>query len=337
MDDYMDCLEPRQDRPVFVFGSPRSGTSLVSRLLNAHPRIGIPLESLLYDTFWPIRHRYGDLRAAGNAERLLRHMLRWSPVAAWRPPVSYPVALNKIDHRDFHGVFRAIVTAWSADQGKAVWGEKSPWHAFYWREILEAFPLARIVHVVRDPRDATLSWKKARQGPRNAWVLARRWSGYMAIMDEVRAGWPSSAFHELRYEDLLTDPEGQCAQICRFLNEVPDPAMLKFHHAGERYNTDMTNRANLARPIMRENTGKWTSELSQNEIRWIESVAGQHMDHFGYDRQLPAANVLAHERLWIKTIANPASRILGMLKDRQGQKEALEKRLFPIAARLRLG
>ena len=335
MSSSTDCLAQRTDDCLFVFGSPRSGTSLVSRILNAHPRIGIPFESLLYDTFWPIRHAYGDLTEPGNAERLLRHMLRWSAVESWVPRVEYDAALAHIDHRDFHGVFRSIVVTWAQHQGKPVWGEKSPWHAFYWRQILEAFPNARIVHVVRDPRDSTLSWKKARQGPRHAYTLARRWAGYMDTMAEIRANWPGEAFYEFRYEDLLANPERECERICDFLGESPDPAMLRFHQSGEGYNTDATNLENLARPILRSNSGKWATEFSASEIRQIEAVAGGHMAHFGYERAQPEASVGSAERTWIKLVANPASRIPGMLRDRQGQKEAIEKRLFPLAARLR--
>ena len=336
MNESTDCIARRDDPGVFVFGSPRSGTSLVSRLLNAHPRIGIPFESLLYDTFWPIRSAYGDLSAPGNAERLLRHMLRWSPVAAWVPPVSYAQALEQLEHRDFHGVFRAIVAAWAHGQGKPIWGEKSPWHAFYWRAILQAFPKARVIHVVRDPRDATLSWKKARQGPRHAFVLARRWSSYMATIDEVRDNWPREAFHEFRYEDLLADPADQCKRICEFLGEEPDARMLEFHRSRDGYNTDATNRANLTRPLIQENSGKWLTELDADEIRQVEAIAAAHMTRFDYERTQPEASVPLQEKLWIKFAANPVSRIAGILRDRQGQREAIEKRLFPIAARLKL-
>lgn len=327
----------REDRPILVFGSPRSGTSLVSRLLNAHPKIGIPFESLIYDTFWPIRRHYGDLDDPGNAERLLRHMLQWSPVAEWAPPVAWEDAWSRVDRRDFHGLFRAVVTAWCDGQGKPVWGEKSPWHAFFWRALLEGFPRARVVHVIRDPRDATLSWKRARQGPRNAYVLARRWAGYMAVMDEVRAGWPADAYLECRYEELLADPEAECARLCEFLGEAFDPGMLAFHESSESYNTDPTNRANLARPIMQDNSGKWAEQFSEEELRWVEAVAGGRMRDLGYQPRNPQARVSSRERLRIKLMSNPVSRVGGMLQDRQGQREALQKHLFPVRARLRLG
>ena len=332
----MNQPDQRPDEPIFVFGSPRSGTSLLSRLLNAHSRIGIPLESLLYDTFWPIRQHYGDLERPGGTERLLRHMLRWMPMRAWSPVVTYEHALANLDRRDFHGAFKAIVSAWADSQNKPVWGEKSPWHAFYWREILEGFPNARVVHIIRDPRDASLSWKKARQGPRNVYALAKRWAQYQAVMDEVRAGWPSDAFHEIRYEGLLQDPAIVCKDLCEFLREPFEQSMLAFHQSNERYNTDSTNRENLTRPVIADNFGKWQSELSEDEIRWIEYAAGERMDQYGYQRHFETAAIAAQEMARIRIISNPLSRIFGMIKDSQGQREAIQKKLFPVAARLRL-
>ncbi|MEO1037782.1 MAG: sulfotransferase [Pseudomonadota bacterium] len=326
------------EQPVFIFGAPRSGTSLLSRILNAHPQLCIPLESLLYSTFWPIRHSYGELNDDGNAERLLRHMLRWRPMLDWQPAVTFDDAIRHLDRRDFHGVFRAILMARAAQDSKPVWGEKSPWHAFYWREILDGFPSARVVHIVRDPRDICLSWKKARQGQRHVYPLAGRWAAYQDTMSDVRTGWPNDAFYEVRYEALIEQPESTCRGMCEFLGITYDTAMLAFHEhaARERYNTDVTNEANLARPVLATNAGKWADELGDDEIRWIEAVAGPHMDAYGYSRSLTDPQISGAELALIRYLTNPISRIAGMVQDTQGQREGLQKITFPLLARLKL-
>ncbi len=324
------------EAPVFVFGAPRSGTSLLSRILNAHSELCIPLESLLYDMFWPIRDNYGDLAAAGNAERLLRHMLRWRPMQYWQPQVAYEDALAQLDRRDFHGVFQAILATRAGEEGKPIWGEKSPWHAFYWRAILDGFPAARVVHIIRDPRDICLSWKKARQGPRHVYTLAKRWAGYQSAMRDVRDGWPAAQFHEFHYEDLLKDPERICKAMCEFLAIPYEPAMLAFHANKERYSTDGTNEANLARPVLSSNTGKWQSELSADEARWIEAATGEHMDAYGYKRTLDNPQLSGAELARIRYVTNPVSRIYGMLQDTKGQREGLQKLAFPWLARFKL-
>jgi hypothetical protein len=320
-------------RPIFVFGSPRSGTSLVSRILNAHPDIGVPYESLIYSTFYPIRSAYGALSHSVNADRLIRHILRWGPMTEWQPRVEVDDVRKRLDRRDFHGVFEAIMRAWSENQGKSRWGEKSPWHAFYWQAIREGFPDACVIHVVRDVRDATMSWRRARQGPRNPYVLARRWAAYIETMKHVRESVPADRYIELRYERLVADPESIVRELCEFLAEPYAASMLRFYEDDSPYPTDETNRINLNRPVLAGNAGKWREGLSARHIRCIEAAAAPQMRELGYAVASSNPRLGLVERLWILTVEHPLSRIDGMLRDRKGQREWLQRRWFPFSAR----
>ncbi|MBE9169013.1 sulfotransferase [Pleurocapsales cyanobacterium LEGE 06147] len=321
--------------PIFIFGSARSGTSLLSRIVGAHPRIAIPFESHLYNTFYPWLKFYGDLSLAKNRERLVDDILSTEVMQDWMPRPERQQILEAIECFDFHGVVAALMNTWTHAQGKQRWGEKTPWHVFYWSEILEAFPNAKIIHIVRDGRDAALSWQQARFGPKHMYLLARRWVHYLDVIEQVRTAVDSTAFFELRYEDLLANPETVARQICHFLGEEFSPEMLAFYTNDAPYPTDKQNQTNLTKPILATNTEKWRTEMTQRELRIFEAVAGDVLTRYRYPRQLDRAEVFQFESLWICYIEHPLRKLFAMLKNRKGHIDGLRR--LKIYLRLRLG
>jgi hypothetical protein len=161
--------------------------------------------------------------------------------------------------------------------GKAVPLEQTPRNVFYLGEILHTYPHARVVNVIRDPRDVLLSQKlKARrfwddpQVPKSQCV--RFWANYHPVTismlwnASVQAG-DRYAKHDrvirVRFEDLLADPEARVRSICSFLGEAYDRDMLEVTqvgsshdrdsdetglqgHVGQRWRRDTENRSDLA-------------------------------------------------------------------------------------------
>ncbi|GAB4236171.1 MAG: sulfotransferase [Stanieria sp.] len=337
--------------PIFIFGSARSGTSLLSRIIGAHPRIAIPFESHLYNTFYPWLKFYGDLNLTKNRERLVDDILSTEVMRDWMPRPERQQILEAIESFDklnaspglksqgtvhFHEVVNALMNTWTHAQGKQRWGEKTPWHVFYWSEILEAFPNAKIIHIVRDGRDAALSWKQARFGPKHIYLLAKRWVHYLDVIEQMRKVIDPNAFFELRYEDLLTHPETLTRQICHFLGEEFSPQMLAFYTNDAPYPTDKQNQTNLTKPILATNTEKWRTEMTQKELRLFEAVAGDALTRYGYPRQLKQAEVYPWESLWICYIEHPLLKLFAMLKNRKGHIDGLRRLMIYLRLRLSL-
>lgn len=323
------------NEPIFIFGSARSGTSLLSRIVGAHPRIAIPFESHLYNTFYPWLKFYGDLNLAKNRERLVDDILSTEVMRDWMPRPERQKILERIERFDFHGIVDALMNTWTHAQGKQRWGEKTPWHVFYWSEILEAFPNAKIIHIVRDGRDAALSWKQARFGPKHIYLLAKRWVHYLDLIEQMRTVVDPNAFFELRYEDLLANPEALARQICHFLGEEFSPEMLAFYTNDAPYPTDKQNQTNLTKPILATNTEKWRTQMTQKDLRIFEAVAGDALTRYGYSCQLKRAEVSSWESLWICYIEHPLRKLFAMLKNRKGHIDGLRR--LKIYLRLRLG
>lgn len=310
---------PRAARPILIFGAPRSGTSLLSRLLDSHSRIAIPFESHLFNQWLPRLAAYGDLSALDNRRRLVRDIVELGVVNDWdtHPTVDDIEAL--IDEPTFGGVSRAILDWWAATQDKPRWGEKTPHHTLLHKDALTAWPEALVVIIERDPRDVALSWKEARFGGDHVLPFANAWVRYLSACDEVRATLPPNQWIELRYEDLVRSPKAELERVMTFLGEAYEPAQLDFHQGGGAdWHTDARNERKLRQPISEQSIGRWRSGLSAREVKLVEAIAGPDMARRGYDLSADAAALSGAEMAMVNWIERPLGRVLGLLKNRRG-------------------
>jgi len=322
------------DNPIFVYGCARSGTSLLSRILNSHPNISVPYESHLYNTFAPWLKHYGDLNTEKNRLNLINDMS--TVLHDWTPNIDPIAALNATTQYDFDGIIDGVMYSLAQKEGKSRWGDKSPWHVFYWKEIYKAFPNAKIIHIVRDGRDSSASWQKARFGPKHFLVLAERWRDYLLTVDECRAVIAPENFLDIQYEEILKDPELTIKKICSFLGEEYSPEMLEFHKNKTPYPTDKTNLANLTKPLMQDNAQKWKKNLTKDEIRIFEAIAKKQLEQYNYEVSNPQAHISATAKFFIHYVTHPLLRLLSMSKNLKGQSDGFIKLSVYLKRRLSL-
>lgn len=322
------------NEPFFIFGTGRSGTSLLSRLLNAHPRLAVPFEAFLFQHFEPMQRYYGDLGVPANRARLIDDIVSSDAIRRFEPPIDRNRVLERVARPDFGGVVDAVLGSWAAAQGKARWGEKTPHHVFRWRSIRSHFPSAKFIHIVRDPRDVVLSKIRARHGPKTAYAATQDWTRYLRAAEAAGAVVGADGMITLWYEQLVRDPVGELKRVCGFLGEEYVDDMLLFYQDPAQYPSDTTNADNLRRPVLSSNTSKWRQHLSPGQIRVCEAVAGPRLEAYGYARSLPAAHLTRAECWYRQYIEHPPRRLIARLKDQQGQRERLNQLLLHLRLRL---
>jgi hypothetical protein len=311
--------------PFFIFGCPRSGTSLLSRLLGSHPSLAVPRESHLYNGIYPIVRRFRNTGSPAIRSRLVAEILRTEHIRRWNPAPSLAHTLAAIRHPDFHGIVQGLMSAWAQDQGKQRWGEKTPQHTLCWRPILEGFPELQLIHLVRDGRDVALSYKRAAFGPSHVYPLALRWKQYLLAAEAARAQLGEKAFLQIRYEDLLSDPERELRRICAFLGEEFTSSMLTFYEDPRCFHAESQNARNLRRPVMSHNTGKWRTGMSAREIRIFESLAGELLERYGYERILDKPRISTWEMLSCRYVEHPPRRLASLVWNRAGYRIAVQR------------
>ncbi|MDX6657550.1 MAG: hypothetical protein QOH62_2343 [Solirubrobacteraceae bacterium] len=209
------------ERPILIVGCPRSGTTLLRDLLRAHSRITIPDETAVLPA---LLRAHGDPADARAARRLASDLLVCNGVRLWGLDLTPP---DLEHHRSFSALVAAVYGEWARLEDKPRWGEKTPQYVHELPAMRQVFPDAQVVHVIRDPRAVTASLLGRSWGPATARSAALAWRE--CVLAGRRDGPPlgSDGYHELRYEELVADPERVLRALCEFLGERYEPQMLR--------------------------------------------------------------------------------------------------------------
>lgn len=222
-------------RPVLVIGMPRSGTSLVEQILACHPRIAGAGE--LTDLG---RLAFG----LGDAEGI-----RFPDSAASASRDSLAAAARE---------YSARLSAVDADAARVI--DKTPANHLFVGFLEQLYPAARVIHCVRHPLDTALSCyfqNFAGQGIPFSYRLediAVYYNGYLQVMDHWRRH-SGLAFHEVVYEELVSDQENVSRELLAFLDLDWDPACLDFHKLDRPVAT--ASHAQVRRPMYRSSAGRY--------------------------------------------------------------------------------
>ncbi|GJL54391.1 MAG: sulfotransferase [Nitrospirales bacterium] len=325
-------VKEKSNYPFFIFGCPRSGSSLLSRMLNAHPRLAVPFESHVLSMFYPLLPYYGDLRKAEVLEQLVCDILSTDVMRDWVPPVNKNNVLSLVRVNNLGGIMDALMRSWAQSQHKQRWGDKTPWHVQYWPQILQYFPQTQFIHIMRDGRDVAISLFRARFGPKTAYGAAKQWDKYIQEIECLKRAVSEQNFYQIRYEDLLQDPEATLSAICDFLHEDYSPHMLEFYKNPNLYKTDHTNMNNLAKPLLHQNTMKWRTEMTDRDLYVFEAVAQSTLRQQRYEVVCKNPSLSQFEMLSSRFLVGPAKKMLALLRNRKGQIDALIR--WRIMARL---
>ena len=200
--------------PIVVFGAPRSGTTFLNHLLNAHPEVHITHEMRLFA--WA----HEALVEATKKDRLL---------------VTHREAFTLHATSRFAGLIRDFyATQWPHVR---YWGDKNPHYADVLNRgcldtIRRIFPGAKFVHIVRDGRDVVASIVRRKHADGRAWAdiesAAWTWRDHAAIGAAFGRKVGPTHYHEIRYEDLVADGLRNARELFGFLGIPPHPAVEDF-------------------------------------------------------------------------------------------------------------
>jgi Sulfotransferase family len=266
-------------RLVFLIGAPRSGTTWLQLMLASVHEVASANETHLFTNYMPSLFRGWDRLRDSPRDVGLHHL------------VTQDQYLSSI--RDFAAQALAAIAATKPDASVIL--EKTPGHAFVWRDIVRVFPDASFLHLVRDPRAVIASLLAAKQDWENGdWIPTRITSAcefWSQHVTSAAAAKQAGRYHEARYEDLR-EP-ATLRRIFAFLGvERSDPecsSIISSYAIDKLRKNEASAPWSLAREPRSffrrgENEG-WRGELSPAAIATIEASLGKLMSTYGYPVQ----------------------------------------------------
>jgi hypothetical protein len=240
-----------------VIGSPRSGTTLTRNIFDAHPSISCGPEThflidlhRLADTHWTRAERFGIDR--GDWDHLVRNFFE-----------------------EFH-------LDYMRRRGRRRWADKTPGYALHLDYIDGLFPDARYVHVIRNGRDVVASYRY-RWGYRAAVGATTQWVRHVDAARQFGRGAAADRYHEIRYEELVSDPEKVLRPMFEFLDEPWDANVLAFEQA-EGIPAKRREETGDRSLIYTSRVGQGENELDPFLRRIFQRRAGRLMQELGYSR-----------------------------------------------------
>jgi hypothetical protein len=294
-----------RDPYLFIVGCARSGTTLLRRIVDAHPKIAITPEM-----HWLSHH----LNYFKNQNRLVTPELvseltehkrfaqfeipreEFEGLLGSGEPVPYPTFLNRV-----FGLYGKI-------KNKPLVGNKTSGYVRRIPTLHALWPQAKFVHIIRDGRDVCLSvlnWNKADRtaGRYASWeedpvaTTALWWERKLRTAREDGARLGSSLYYEVRYESLISRPEQECHRLCEFLDVLYDDAMIRFAEGKTR--TDLPSPRKTPKKAWLPITSglrNWRTEMPVKDVERFEAGAGNLLEELGYERAFsrPTPQALEH-------------------------------------------
>lgn len=274
------------NRPVFVIGCPRSGTTLLTLMLSSHSRIAIPPETRFLLEVFRQRHDFGDLTVRRNRRRLGRALTRtrgtkFRHLGLDRKQVRRAVVASQPTMGSAIG---AVYRTYARSQDKPRWGDKRPSYVRNVDVLRELWPDAQFVHLVRDGRDCVASLTQMRWWPHGIYGAVATWVHSVDLARRAQRRLPADAFLEVRYEDLVADPRAQLERLCAFLGEEFEETMLQPHLLAEELPPRQRDHwhSNTRQKVGTGRVGTHQRVLAAAEVALVEHVAGSRLRMLGY-------------------------------------------------------
>jgi hypothetical protein len=274
-------------------------------MLNAHSRIAIP-EELVYFTSILAGVPVITWRTPGLSEPAYQAFV--TDVFDANPSVIEAVDRDALEAelgdgpRDLRQPYARLLTTWAEAQGKPRWGEKTPGNLFFVDVLLDMFPDAQFVHVVRDPRAGVASMQGVDFFPDNVCFNALSRAKHHRVSAHFEATVPTHQWTAVRYEDLVSNAESILRDLCAFLGESFEPAMLQYHRSSATFmKADAASSFNAAatRPVTTAMVDKWRQQLSGREVALVECICRTEMGRYGYVPTGTVLHPLDRSALWV--------------------------------------
>jgi len=285
-------MEKITDLPfLFIVGRPRSGTTLLRTLFDAHTQVSVPPECQF------IVNLYGKYGKKTNWTKKELAIFFNELQKQWRfdlwkldNELLMQNLLKLEGHHTYATICKSVYLTYQSVFPKEdilLLGDKNPGYTIYTRRLLKIFPNAKFIHITRDYRDNFVSIKNVDFELPLPALAAQKWVYFFKKIQHEAKKNPSAYMH-IRYEDLVTQPEESMKAMCGFAGIAYQPGIFNFHEKKEevlalyepgfleKYHASLLKKINISR------VGLWQKQLTDREVKLLEYTAGTTGIKAGY-------------------------------------------------------
>lgn len=266
--------------PLLILGVRRSGTTLLRVMLDRHSQLAVPDESYFVPQLADRHLRRVD------PDEFVDDLRRLNTLAEWDVPLDR-VRERLTPDMPIGTAIATVYAVYAAERGKARWGDKTPMYMQNLRLLERLFPDARFVHLIRDGRDAALSFLELPRGlvtetwmhPRTPADFASQWRTEVAAARRLgrRVG---PRYLEVRYEELVDDVEAVLRRICELAGLAYESTMADY--AGKVDVSAKPHQQRLRQPPT-AGVRNWRAQMSPDDVAAFDRVAGDLLRELGYE------------------------------------------------------
>lgn len=335
-------------RIVFIIGSSRSGTTMLSRMLGLHTEIFTFQELHFFETIWDQKGSDVGL-SVDDASDILARLITiqektffFQAVAIDTKRYAKQLIMSEIGKEGFIdaiSVYKLFLQKWCVKNNKRIPCEQTPRYSFYLEEIYKYFPNAVVINMVRDPRGVLLSqknrWRRRKFSSYDMPFLemVRLWGNYhpiitmqlwnAAVSKPISSPFAKNGLINIRYEDLLTTPHETLQEICELVGISYEDDMMRVPQIGSSLSKD--TEGNLGIDLSKVNS--WRGKLNKTEIFMVQYLTKKMMHQYGYNIEDIKPNMLSLLTLFVSFPFKIILAFLLNLKRIKNVKDAILRRL----------
>jgi hypothetical protein len=309
-------------RPIFILGAHKSGTSLLRALFDNHPDVfTVPVEAHFFENMaWWVDYAYRRTLPAritrnGFIERAMAWMRAYNTSA---DPEADSIAKDIFDETEFRTALGRLLPAAPPDQEpvayfeaftgaiyRAIWREpldparriveKSVENAEYAHDLYTLFPEARFIHIIRNPYANLVSIRKYKGGKRYPWIGPAIRSLYNANYFLYRNRRLLPHYYQIKYEDLVRAPEPLIRTLCSAVELDFRGSMLRPTFLGKPWGGNSTDGQPFE-GISSERLHAWLQEIIPLEVGLVNKFLPHVLVDFEYERLEPSGSVYRRAR-----------------------------------------
>ena len=276
-------------RPVFVIGAERSGTTILGSVLGA-PTDGLTIPESHFFVENVLSHSR-QAEFPSELPKIWKNIARNPRFQLWDWQVDTATEKALIKNPTVQSFWQSLVREYGKTVGRpspSYWVDHTPMHALHITALIDLFPEARFVHIVRDPRAVAASILSLRWGPATREDFPGYWLQKVgcALMGQIT--FPNK-FSLVKYEDFIASPEETLKILSKNLDLPHLDSRLPLHFKVPAASNKQHSYLNSG--IIAGVSSNWEERLTVSDVEYLEGALGGLMDVLGYGRQFPDARL----------------------------------------------